>query len=409
MRIVHVEDFVHPNAGYQINMLGCLQARQGHEVHIVGGEMEKFPDILTGFFGNSDIPEHDERFHRETGARIHRVPLYGFYSGRAIFHPFKLFRQVRRLKPDVVFVHSEDTLTGILFIFFSRWLPYPLVLDDHMVEMASVNPYREYFRAFYRAVITPIILKRRIPLIRVVDSDYVQKCLGIPLSHTHYLPLGTDTDFFQPNPENGRMVRKQLGLGSDSFVILYAGKLDEDKGGMLFSEALLKKLETTTGRAIEFLIIGNAVGKYGRKVEDNFAASENRIKRLPTQRYPDLASYFQASDMAVFPRQCSMTFFQVQACGLPVLFEENEINNIRVSGDNAYTFTPGSIESFREKMVELASRPPAAHAASVQRAREYAMQGYDFVAIARQYTEILQSQADRWKHEQGNVPPKDTN
>ena len=56
----------------------------------------------------------------------------------------KLVRKVRQLKLDVVFVHSEDTVTGMLFIELSRWLPYLLVLDDHMVEKASVNPYREY-------------------------------------------------------------------------------------------------------------------------------------------------------------------------------------------------------------------------------------------------------------------------
>jgi glycosyltransferase involved in cell wall biosynthesis len=397
MKIVHIEDFVHPNAGYQINMLGRLQSRQGHEVHIVGGEMEKFPDILKSFFGSTDIPEHDARFQRETGARIHRIPLHGFYSGRAIFHPFKLFRKVRQLKPDVVFVHSEDTLTGMLFIFFSRWLPYPLVLDCHMLEMASVNPYREYFRAFYRRIIAPIIVKRRIPLIRVADTDYVEKCLGIPLSHTQLLPLGTDTDFFRPNRENGMKVRQELGLSPDAFVVLYAGKLDPDKGGKFFSEALMQRLQATTGRAIEFLIIGNAVGDYGRKVEENFAASENRIKRLPTQRYPDLAGFFQAADLAVFPRQCSMSFFEAQACGLPVLFEQNEINNIRVSGVNAYTFQPGSIDDFRTKLVELASRPAAVHAASAARAREFVLQGYDFVAIAKQYTEVLRVTAEDWK------------
>ena len=396
MKIVHVEDFIHPNAGYQVNMLGRLQVQQGHQVDIVAGEMEKIPDILKEFFGSTDIPEHDERFRRETGARIHRVPLHGFYSGRAIFHPFKLFKQVRRLKPDVVFVHGEDTLTGILFILLARWLPYPLVLDCHMLEMASLNRYREYFRAFYRTFITPIILKRNIPLIRVVDTDFVEKCLGIPLSRTHFLPLGTDTDFFQPNTENGLSVRTQLGLSWDAFVVLYAGKLDEDKGGKFFSEALVKKLQSTTGRPVEFLIIGNAVGEYGRKVEENFAVSENSIKRLPTQRYPDLAGFYQAADLAVFPRQCSMSFFQVQACGLPVLFEENEINNIRVGDGYAFTFPPGSIDSFLEKLIWLASQPRPALTSYSLKAREYALQGYDFVDIAKQYSEVLRVTVEKW-------------
>src|SRR6185369_1239178 len=127
-----------------------------------------------------------------------RVPLIGFYSGRAIFRP-SLFKTVAALNPDVVFVHGEDTLTGMLFIRFAKRLKYPLVLDCHMLEMASQNRFRKFFRAFYRRFITPIILRENIPLIRVVDSVYVQKCLGIPLSHTDLLSFGTDTTHFKPN------------------------------------------------------------------------------------------------------------------------------------------------------------------------------------------------------------------
>jgi len=396
MKIVHVEDFIHPDAGYQVNMLGRLQVQQGHQVDIVAGEMEKIPDFLTAFFGRDHIQQRDERYRQETGARIHRIPLHGFYSGRAIFHAFKLFRKVKALKPDVVFVHGEDTLTGMLFIWLARWLPYPIVLDCHMLEMASENRFREYFRLFYRRFVTPIILKRNIPLIRVVDSDFVEKCLGIPLKRTHYLSLGTDTDFFKPDPPSKARLRAGLGLDPNAFVVLYAGKLDENKGGVFFSETLRRKLETSHGRPIEFLVVGNAVGDYGKKVEENLAASENRIVRRPTQRYLDLVNFYRAADLAVYPKQCSMSFFEAQACGLPVLFEENEINNMRVSKDNAFTFQPGSIDNFREKLIWLASQPPSTFSVYSAQARDYVLRNFDFVPIARQYTQVLIDTAAAW-------------
>lgn len=396
MKIVHVEDFIHPDAGYQVNMLGRLQVQQGHQVEIVTGEMYKIPDFLTAFFGRENILERDQRYQQETGARIHRVPLHGFYSGRAIFHALKLFRKVRELKPDVVFVHGEDTLTGMLFIWLARWLPYPLVLDCHMLEMASKNQFREYFRSFYRRFVTPIILKRSIPLIRVVDSDFVEKCLGIPLARTYYLSLGTDTDFFRPAPSDKARLREELGLDPDAFVVLYAGKLDEHKGGIFFSEALQKRFEAPNNRPIEFLVIGNTVGDYGKKVEENLTASENRIVRRPTQRYLDLAKFYQAADMAVFPKQCSMSFFEVQACGLPVLFEKNEINDMRVAGNNAFTFEPGSIDSFRAKLVWLASQPSDTFQAYSSQAREYVLRHFDFVPIARQYSAVLFEAREKW-------------
>lgn len=394
MKIVHLEDFIHPDAGYQVNLLSRLQVRQGHSVQIVTAELDKIPEDLTAFFGRDDISGRDDRFLRETGVRIHRLPLLGFYSGRAIFRPIQLVRKILSLKPDVLFVHGEDTLTGIIFISLARWLPFPIVLDCHMLEMASINKYKNQFRSLYKRFITPIILKRNIPLIRVVDSDFVEKCLGIPLRHTDFLSLGTDTDHFRPKPEDRDNIRRELGLSPNSFVVLYAGKLDETKGGKLLSSALKPPLKTASGEQIEFLIVGNAVGDYGQSVEADFEVSANKIIRRPTQRYFDLAKIYQAVDLAVYPRQCSMSFFEAQACGLPVLFEENEINNIRGKHGSALTFAPDSIEDFRAKIVTIASMDAATRENMAENARNYVVQTYDFVPIAQGYTNVLQRAID---------------
>ena len=49
MRFVHVEDFFHPDAGYQLNLLARLQVKEGHEVFIIASEMSKVPDYLKSF------------------------------------------------------------------------------------------------------------------------------------------------------------------------------------------------------------------------------------------------------------------------------------------------------------------------------------------------------------------------
>jgi len=94
--------------------------------------------------------------------------------------------------------------------------------------------------------------------------------------------------------------------------------------------------------------------------------------------------------------QCSMSFFEVQACGLPVLFEKNEINDMRVAGNNAFTFEPGSIDSFRAKLVWLASQPSGTFQAYSSQAREYVLRHFDFVPIARQYSAVLFEAREKW-------------
>jgi glycosyltransferase involved in cell wall biosynthesis len=396
MKIVHVEDFFHPDAGYQVNLLSRLQQAEGHQVTVVTAELDRVPSVITGFFGTDRIVEKDRAFERESnGVKIMRVPLLGYFSGRCIFHP-KVLKVVSDEKPDVVFVHGEDTLTGMIFIWLADLLPFPIVLDCHMLEMASVNRFREYFRSFYRRFVTPTILRRNIPLIRVVDSNFVEKCLGIPLSHTDLLSFGTDTSYFVPDPERRRQVRAELGFDDNAFVIMYAGKMDESKGGMILADTLHERFPEARGRPIQCLVIGNTDGEFGKKVDARLKTSENKLVRLPTQRYFDLARYYQAADLAVFAQQCSMSFFEAQSCGLPVLFEVNEMNVLRTSQNNAFTFTPGSVEDFRRQILSLANLSDDAYAVLRKNARDFVLARYDYVPIARQFTSVLERARRDW-------------
>jgi glycosyltransferase involved in cell wall biosynthesis len=388
MNIIHVEDFIHPDAGYQVNLLSRLQVKDGHQVTIVAAEMRQVPRNLTNFFGIDDIPARDERFFRETGARIIRVPTWAYYSGRAFFS-LRLFGIVRRLKPDAVFAHGLDSLTAMLFTWLSPFLPYPIVLDCHSLEMASRHRFKDRFRTFYRRFVAPVVIRRNIPVIRVVDSDYVEKALGIPLSRTDLLSFGTDTDLFRPDPAVKAAFRRQHQVADDAKVVLYAGKLDEQKGGQFLADSLRAKFTPSSGAEVVFLIVGNTEGSYGAMVEAMFAQSQNRIIRLPTQRYFDLAGIYQSVDMAVFPKQCSMSFFEAQSCGLPILFEENEINSERARFGNARTFLPGDTDGFRARLLEMLDLPEAQFRRMSESARRYIVENFDFVPIARQYTEVL--------------------
>ena len=178
-------------------------------------------------------------------------------------------------------------------------------------------------------------------------------------------------------------------------MVIYAGKLDEHKGGLLLAEAIRDKLEAN-GREIEFLIIGNIVGDHGRSVESVLAASSNHIIRLPTQRYFDLAKYYQAADLAVYPKQCSLSFFEAQACGVPVLFEENEINVQRSKKGNAFTFVPKSIDDFRAKIKGLACLSEEENLEISKNARTFVVETYDFLPISQDYTDVLQRAVRNW-------------
>jgi glycosyltransferase involved in cell wall biosynthesis len=395
MIFVHVEDFFHPNAGYQLNLLSKLQVEQGHKVIIITSELHKVPSFLTAFFGKINIDEKDKIFTERTGVKIIRFPLFGFYSGRSIFK-FGLHKLIKSLKPDVLFIHGEDTLTGIKLLLDYKNIKIPFVLDCHMLEMASVNKLKNIFRFFFRKVITPIILKNNIPLIRVVNSDFVEKHYSIPLSKTKLLSFGTDTGFYKPNELIKLEFKRKNQLKEDDFIVIYAGKLDIYKGGIFFAQSLKKKIELKD-RNIIFIIIGtNSKDEYGLYVEKILDKSENKIIRFPTQTYFDLASFYQCADIAVFPKQCSMSYYEVQSCGLPVVLEENEINIDRVSNKKGFLFSENNEEEFRNAIIKFGNMQIDEFNLFQKNSRNNILQNYDYSSIAKEFSKVMINEYNRF-------------
>lgn len=395
MRIIHIEDFFQPEAGYQVNILARLQVEQGHEVVIVTGHLDKSPDYLSSFFGRENIDEKDAWFENRTGAKIIRLPVLAMISGRAIYHP-KIFRVVSNLNPDVLFVHGEDTMIGIQYIFRRLRKKFPLILDCHMVEMASENRFKNVFRWVFRNFITPIILKKSIPLVRVVDSSFVEDHYGIPISYTKLFPLGCDTGLFRVDNDKRISKRRELRISDDEFVVLYAGKLDEYKGGLLLAELIKQEFHDGI-KKICFVVIGKTVGKYGEMVESKIKESSNRVLRFDTQTYYNLADYYQCADIAVFPKQCSLSYFDVQSMGIPVVFESNELNDLREKKGGAIIFKPGDVNDFKEKVEFFRNLERSEFLTYQENARAQIGKELDYYYIAKQFEELLLQEHQKYQ------------
>jgi len=397
LKIVHIEDYFHPEAGYQVNLLSKYHAKKGHKVFIITAEMSKLPTNLTSFFGNENIDQKDSDYFMETGVKIIRVPLLSYFSGRAIYSN-KIFSVADSLSPDILYVHGNDTYIGMRYTLRIQKLRYPIILDNHMLEMASLNPFNKVFRWFYRKVIAPLIIKHKLTIIRTVDDCYIEKCLGIPLNRSILMSFGTDTDLFQPDETVRSFFRNKHEIAKEDFVVIYAGKLDESKGGLLLADSLKNKLVTRTGRHITFIIIGNTVNDYGKEFESRINKSNNKLIRFSTQKYADLAKFYQTADLAIYPKQCSLSFFDVQACGLPVLFENNDINVKRACFQNAITYESNNINDFRDKVIQLADMNVDDYSILKINSRNYALKYYDYNKVAAQYEKVLEDEVIMYWH-----------
>ena len=386
MTIVNIEDFFHPSAGYQINILPKYLSKFGHKVYIITSQMEKVPQSLTSFFGRDNIEILDKEYQEKYNIEIIRLPLNSFISGRAIFTK-ELEKVIKQLKPDVLYVHGNDTFVGMWALLkYKKW-KIPLVMDSHMLKIASKNRFNKIFHWFYRKVFTPKIVKYKIPIIRTQDDLYVEEVLGIPIRQAPWISYGSDTLLFYPNEEVKMAFREKYGIEKGNFVVVYTGKLDESKGGRLLAETFQKKFNTS--KNVTLIVVGNAVGDYGKEVEELFSKSENRIIRFPTQKYQDLAKFYQIADLSVFAKQCSLSFYDAQACGLPVLSEDNNINIDRCSYNNGWNFKANDVDDFRAKIELAVNMETDKYKEVSDNAYNYIINKYNYEDKAREYEAIL--------------------
>lgn len=391
MIIVHIEDVFIPDAGYQINIMPKYLATFGHEVYIVTSKTEGLDTPALRFFGGEDMSQRDKQYTKETGVQIIRVaPLIKkLISGRMI-PSGEIFKATKSLNPDILYVHGNDTFTAMLFLKKRHQFNCPMVMDSHMLEMASVNKLSKLFRWYYRKRYSPIIKKHNITVIRTQDDPYVESCLGIPLTQAPWISVGSDTLLFHPAIKARDDFRKTHGIKEDAFVVVYTGKLDETKGGMLLAEAFATPFDTT--KEVVLVAVGNTSGSYGEGVEAVFQQSPHQILRFPTQKYADLAQFYQCADLSVFPKQCSLSFYDAQACGLPVVSEDNNINVARNAHGNGLTFRSGDVADFRNKIADCANMDCTTYNKIRENALEFIVKEYNYATIAEKYQSILDAE-----------------
>ena len=395
MIIANVEDFFIPDAGYQINIVPKYLSKFGHEVYVVTSTVEGIHKPAAEFFGTDCIEERDAKYSAETGVKIVRIPplTTKVISGRMV-QSKAFFRAVEELHPDVVYVHGNDSLTGMRYLRQKK-KRYAIVTDSHMLSMASKNRLNKVFYWFYKKTITPKIIRNQIPVIRTQDDPFVEKCLGIPLTQAPWISYGSDTMLFHPDAKVKKSFRAEHGISDDDFVIVYTGKLDEAKGGKLLAQTFREKFQTK--RNVVLVAVGNTSGEYGKEVEQIFNESENRIIRFPTQGYCDLAQFYQAADLSVFAKQCSLSFYDAQACGLPVLSEDNNINVDRCSHGNGWNFKAGDVRDFRAKIEAGVNMDQSEYQKVADCAYSFIVENYNYEDKAREYEAILLREYQKYK------------
>ena len=202
-------------------------------------------------------------------------------SPKDIVSLWKIYRQIRREKPDVIHTHTAKAGTvGRVAGFFYRWLtPQTLIGRPRRVKL--VHTYHGHvFHSYYGAAKTKIFLFIEKTLAKlatdkiVVISDQqfreIHEIFGVGKKEQfQVIPLGIDIAPFADWKAKRQILREQVGAQPDEILVGLVGRLTEVKNHSLFLKVAKLCRENLNSPKIKFIIVGD--GHLREKLEDEAA------------------------------------------------------------------------------------------------------------------------------------------
>ena len=146
--------------------------------------------------------------------------------------------------------------------------------------------------------------------------------------------LGVDTSVFQPNANDGEDVRGEFGIPRERTLLLYAGRLAQEKN----THTLFKAFRLLPADRFHLLIVGDGLQRSA--LQSAIGNRQSAITHIPycadSQR---LAALYRAADLFVHPgvqETFGLVTLEAQACGTPVVGIHGSYMDRIVQGTQAH-------------------------------------------------------------------------
>ena len=225
--------------------------------------------LLTG-----TVPDGEEDmswFARENGvAPVFIEEMSRELSPKDVASLWKIYREIRRRKPDVIHTHTAKAGTvGRVAGFLYRWLtPRTLIGKPRCVRL--VHTYHGHvFHSYYGAAKTGVFLFIEKTLARIATDkivvisrrqfEEIHERFGVGRREQfEIVPLGIDLAPFADSESKRHILRAEIGAGDDEILVGLVGRLTEIKNIPLFLQVakLYKERYKADSPRIRFVVVG---------------------------------------------------------------------------------------------------------------------------------------------------------
>jgi len=241
-----------------------------------------------------------------------------------IFAYFKLLKEIKKEKPDLIFTYLfHADFVGRLFLqIFTNAKIFP--------SLRTTYNHKKYWSARLFEKITKYFVKQYLANSESVKDFYVKK-IGVNSKKITIIPNGIDIDFYD-KIERDKNLRKNLGLEKEDFTIICVANLHINKG----HKYLLKAFEEIykKNKKIKLLLVGDGEEKNNLKKQLENYISKNNILFLGKRN--DVPQMLKISDIFVLPtlfEGMSNAIMEAMSSGLPIITTEIPENRELIEND----------------------------------------------------------------------------
>ena len=348
MKVLHVEDRFHPGLGHQINNFARLHDPK-IEFHILSSD-SFYP--WKGTDPKEIFNISDKEFEKKYNVKIHRTDILFEIHSRVWMK--KLKKTILDINPDVIYAHGIETFSAIRVILSKLSNKYTTFTDTHTLLGQSKNKFvGSLFYFLFKRTVVPVMNKRNIGVFFTADENgmILKDIYGIRGNNIYSCLIGTDTSKFYFDDIQRKSLREQYNIDENDIAIIYTGKHNDIKKPHLVLEAV-KNLNVSNSKELFLFFVGSKDTKYFAKhFKENYDYGF-KVFYIPEIKNDELYKYYSMADIAIFPKENTLSTLDVQACKLPVILEDNQTNRDRIR-NSGLLYKKNNLSDLSDKINEL--------------------------------------------------------
>jgi alpha-1,6-mannosyltransferase len=174
------------------------------------------------------------------------------------------------------------------------------------------------------------------------------------VENVHPVDLGVNTELFRPGPDDAAATRNSLGIPDDCCLLLYVGRLAQEKNTQTLFAAFELLVSHKPGR-YHLLIVGDGLQRAAvRGLQETTGA----VTWLPyCTDSEELARLYRTAELLVHPgvqETFGLTALESQACGTPVVGIRGSYMDRIIFGDQKHWASENSPGALAEAIAAAA-------------------------------------------------------